>query len=49
MAGGYTTLALLVGPLITELYRHAYEGHEGDQRIAWDTLTQVAFDTSVVM
>lgn len=49
MAGEYTTLALMVGPLITDLYRHARDGRAGDQRLAWDTLTQVAFDTSVVM
>lgn len=49
MAGEYTTLALLVGPLITDLYRHAHDSRAEDQRIAWDTLTQVAFDTSVVM
>ncbi|WP_446221390.1 hypothetical protein ACTWPB_15590 [Nocardia sp. IBHARD005] len=49
MAGEYTTFALLVGPLITDLYRHAHESRGGDQRIAWDALTQVAFDTSVVM
>ncbi|WP_101468877.1 hypothetical protein [Nocardia fluminea] len=49
MAGEYTTLALLVGPLITDLYRHTHESSGGDQRIAWDALTQVAFDTSVVM
>ncbi|WP_067498902.1 hypothetical protein [Nocardia ignorata] len=49
MAGEYTTLALLVGPLITDLYRYTRDGNEGDQRIAWDVLTQVAFDTSVVM
>ncbi|MEV6363182.1 hypothetical protein [Nocardia asteroides] len=49
MAGEYTTLALLVGPLITDLYRHAQLGRAEDQRIAWDMLTQVAFDTSVVM
>ncbi|MGF0316910.1 hypothetical protein [Nocardia fluminea] len=49
MAGEYTTFALLVGPLITDLYRHAHESSGGDQRIAWDALTQVAFDTSVVM
>ncbi|MBW0273093.1 hypothetical protein ATM97_23700 [Nocardia sp. MH4] len=49
MAGEYTTLALLVGPLITDLYRHTREGTADDQRVAWDLLTQVAFDTSVVM
>ncbi|WP_328436909.1 hypothetical protein [Nocardia puris] len=49
MAGEYTTLALLVGPLITDLYRHAREGAAEDQRVAWDLLTQVAFDASVVM
>ncbi|MEU4651682.1 hypothetical protein [Nocardia fluminea] len=49
MAGEYTTFALLVGPLITDLYRYAHESRGGDQRIAWDALTQVAFDTSVVM
>ncbi|MEV0334513.1 hypothetical protein [Nocardia sp. NPDC050717] len=49
MAGEYTTLALLVGPLITDLYRYTRDGNDRDQRIAWDVLTQVAFDTSVVM
>ncbi|MGW5923460.1 hypothetical protein ACWFPY_31100 [Nocardia fluminea] len=49
MAGEYTTFALLVGPLITDLYRHAHKSRGGNQRIAWDALTQVAFDTSVVM
>ncbi|MFI1236816.1 hypothetical protein [Nocardia salmonicida] len=49
MAGEYTTFALLVRPLLTDLYRHAHESRGGDQRIAWDALTQVAFDTSVVM
>ncbi|UGT55054.1 hypothetical protein [Nocardia asteroides] len=49
MAGEYTTLALLVGPLITDLHRLACEGSAEHQRVAWDLLTQVAFDTSVVM
>ncbi|WP_435593765.1 hypothetical protein [Nocardia sp. bgisy118] len=49
MAGEYTTLALMLAPLITDLYRHTREGRPAEQRAAWDTLAQVAFDTSVVM
>ncbi|MCP2320940.1 hypothetical protein APR12_006330 [Nocardia amikacinitolerans] len=49
MAGEYTTLALMLAPLITDLYRHTREGRPAEQRTAWDTLAQVAFDTSVVM
>ncbi|MFD3510998.1 hypothetical protein [Nocardia sp. NPDC058666] len=49
MAGEYTALAAILAPLITDLYRHALEGRPVEQRSAWDTLVQVAFDTSVVM
>ncbi|WP_104379979.1 hypothetical protein [Nocardia nova] len=49
MVGEYSTLAVILAPLITDLYRHTHENDPAEQRIAWDALTQVAFDTSVVM
>ncbi|MFC4375540.1 hypothetical protein ACFO5K_15675 [Nocardia halotolerans] len=49
MVGEYSTLAVMLAPLITDLYRHTRESGESEQRIAWDALAQVSFDTSVVM
>ncbi|MFF0455224.1 hypothetical protein [Nocardia africana] len=49
MVGEYSTLAVMLAPLITDLYRHTRESGPVERRIAWDALTQVAFDTSVVM
>ncbi|WP_280464369.1 hypothetical protein [Nocardia cyriacigeorgica] len=39
----------MLAPLITHLYRHTRESSQAEQLIAWDTVAQVAFDTSVVM
>ncbi|MBF6413954.1 hypothetical protein [Nocardia cyriacigeorgica] len=49
MLGEHSTLAVMLAPLITHLYRHTRESSQTEQRIAWDTVAQVAFDTSVVM
>ncbi|HLS77535.1 MAG TPA: hypothetical protein VK083_12165 [Nocardia sp.] len=49
MVGEYSTLAVILAPLITDLFRHTRESGSGVQRAAWDALVQVAFDTSVVM
>ncbi|MEV0359395.1 helix-turn-helix transcriptional regulator [Nocardia sp. NPDC050697] len=49
MACEYATLAPLLAPVITDLYRQAHGGRPRDRRTAWDALAQVASETSVAL
>lgn len=49
MACEYATLAPILPPLLTDLYRLTRDGQPSDQSAAWDTLAQVAFSTSIAM